>query len=115
MHLYTLLPSVLSLVQVPDGYVTGHANQARITTFPLADSENCIYSKDVISFARYAVLITPLSLSMTPSVCCRDIGLYSGSDETFSFSDTYDPVTFSGARFCEARVWSFFTAVMVCY
>eukprot|EP01036_Dinobryon_divergens_P022225 gene22225-30466_t len=79
--------------KVPDGYVTGHANQARITTFPLTDSENCLYSKDVISFAR-------------------DIGLYSGSDEAFSFSDTYDPVTFSGARFCEARVWSFFTAVM---
>lgn len=52
---------------------------------------------------------------MTASVACRDIDLYSGTDEAFSFSDTYDPVTFSGARFCEARVWSFFTAVMVSY
>lgn len=79
--------------RIPDGYVSGHANQARITTFPLNDPENCKYSPDVISFAR-------------------DIGLYTGEDESFSFSDIYDPVTFDGARFCEARVWSFFSTVM---
>ena len=79
--------------RVPDGYVTGHANQARITTFPRDDPENCLYSKDVVSFAR-------------------DIGLYDGNDEEFSFSDIYDPVTFDGARMCEARVWSFFSHVM---
>lgn len=79
--------------RVPDGYVTGHANQARITTFPRDDPDNCVYSEDVVSFAR-------------------EIGLYDGSDEDFSFSDTYDPVTFDGARFCEARVWSFFSHVM---
>jgi dipeptidase len=81
--------------RIPDGYVSGHANQARITTFPLDDSENCQYSSDVISFAR-------------------KIGLYSESepDTSFSFSDIYDPVNFDGARFCEARVWSFFSAVM---
>lgn len=38
--------------RVPDGYVSSHANQARITTFPLNDKDNCIYSSDVISFAR---------------------------------------------------------------
>jgi len=79
--------------KVPEGYVTGHANQARITTFPLDDPDNCLYSPDVISFAR-------------------DIGLYSGSDADFSFSDVYDPVTFEGARFCEARVWSYFSMFM---
>jgi dipeptidase len=79
--------------KVPDGYVSGHANQARITTFPLNDPENCLYSSDVISFAK-------------------SIHLYDGEDQDFSFSDTYDPVTFSGARMCEARVWSFFSAVM---
>lgn len=68
--------------KVPDGYVCAHANQARITTFPLNDPENCVYSPDVISFAR-------------------DIGLYPASarDEDFSFSDVYDAVTFSGARY----------------
>jgi dipeptidase len=79
--------------KVPDGYVTGHANQARITTFPLNDPENCQYAPDVITFAR-------------------NNGLYSGPDEEFSFSDIYDPVTFSGARFCEARVWSYFSHIM---
>ena len=38
--------------RIPDGYVSGHANQARITTFPLNDKENCLYASDVISFAR---------------------------------------------------------------
>jgi len=84
--------------KVPDGYVSGHANQARITTFPLDDPENCLYSPDVVSFAR-------------------SIGLYPESpedapDADFSFSDVYDAVTFSGARFCEARVWTFFSAIM---
>lgn len=81
--------------KVPNGYITGHANQARITTFPLNDKENCLYSSDVISFAR-------------------KIGLYTNEekDENFSFSDIYDPVTFSGARACEARVWSFFSTIM---
>ena len=76
-------------VRIPDGYVSGHANQARIQQFPLDDPENCLYAPDVISFAR-------------------DKGYYSGADSAFSFSDTYAPVDFSGARFCDMRVWSFF-------
>jgi len=76
-------------VRIPDGYVCGHANQARIQQFPLDDPENCLYAPDVISFAR-------------------EKGYYQGLDEAFSFSDTYAPVDFSGARFCDIRVWSFF-------
>ncbi|MFW6277614.1 MAG: dipeptidase, partial [Prolixibacteraceae bacterium] len=79
-------------LKVPDGYISGHANQARITTFPKNDPENCLYSEDVISFAR-------------------DKGWYEGSDDDFSFSDVYAPVDFGGARFCEARVWSGFNRV----
>jgi dipeptidase len=81
--------------RVPAGYITAHANQARITTFPLNDPENCLYSPDVVSFAR-------------------KIGIYPENqpDSEFSFSDIYDAVTFDGARFCEARVWSIFSAVM---
>lgn len=81
--------------KVPDGFISAHANQARITTFPLDDPSTCLYSQDVISFAR-------------------KIGLYpdSMSDIDFSFSDIYDPVTFSGARFCDARVWSVFSFYM---
>jgi dipeptidase len=76
-------------VRIPDGYVSGHANQARIRQFPLNDPENCLYAPDVIDFAR-------------------EMGYYEGSDEDFSFSDTYAPVDFGGARWCEVRVWSFF-------
>jgi dipeptidase len=78
--------------RIPDGYISGHANQARITQFPLNDPDNCLYAKDVISFARSK-------------------GWYDGPDSEFSFSDTYAPVTFGGARFCEARVWSMFNRV----
>lgn len=76
-------------VRIPDGCISAHANAARITTFPLNDPENCLYSKDVITQAR-------------------EMGLFSGKDEEFSFADTYGPLDFSGMRSCEARVWSFF-------
>jgi len=79
-------------MRIPDGYISGHANQARITRFPLNDSKNCLYSTDVISFAR-------------------EKGLFDGKNNEFSFSDTYAPVNFAGARFCEARVWSGFNKV----
>ncbi len=39
-------------VRIPDDCVSAHANQARIQQFPLNDPDNCIYAKDVISFAR---------------------------------------------------------------
>lgn len=76
-------------LRVPDGMISAHANQARITTFPLNDQENCLYAKDVISFAKEA-------------------GLYKGSDKDFSYSDTYNPLNFGAMRACEARVWSIF-------
>lgn len=95
-------------LRIPDGYVSGHANQARITTFPLADGKvsitsnqldklfdadiRTVYSHDVISFAR-------------------EQGYYVGKDKNFSFSDTYAPVDFGGARFCEIRVWTMFNRV----
>ena len=78
--------------RVPDGYVSGHANQARITTFPLNDKENCLYAPDVISFAR-------------------EMGYFNGKDEEFSFCDAYAPLDFGALRGCEARVWSFFRMV----
>ncbi|MFV0520856.1 MAG: dipeptidase [Mangrovibacterium sp.] len=78
--------------KVPDGYICGHANQARITTFPLNDSENCLYADDVIEFAKTK-------------------GWYKGSNKDFSFSDVYAPVDFESARFCDARVYAGFNKV----
>jgi dipeptidase len=37
--------------RVPDGMITATANMSRITSFPLDDPENWLYSQDVISFA----------------------------------------------------------------
>jgi len=76
-------------VKVPDGYISAHANLARIRQFPLNDPDNCLYSRDVISFARQK-------------------GWFRGEDKDFSFADTYCPPDFSGLRFCESRVWSIF-------
>ncbi|WP_430816854.1 dipeptidase [Carboxylicivirga sp. RSCT41] len=76
-------------VKIPDGYVSAHANQARITTFPLKDSDNCLYSEDVISFAR-------------------EKGYFNGKNKDFSFADAYAPLDFGAVRFCDARVWSAF-------
>ena len=78
--------------RIPDGYVSAHANQARITTFPKNDPENCLYSDDVVELAR-------------------SMGWYEGTDEDFSFADAYAPLDFSAMRGCEARVWSFFRTV----
>mmetsp|Transcript_746 Transcript_746/g.1665 ORF Transcript_746/g.1665 Transcript_746/m.1665 type:complete len:585 (-) Transcript_746:94-1848(-) len=80
--------------RVPDGMVTSHANQARITTFPRDDKENCMFSEDVVDVAVHYGLYPEQSD-------------YSG----FSFSDVYDPLTFSGARRCEGRVWSAFSQI----
>jgi len=86
-------------LQVPDGYVCAHANQARIATFKYQkknkwfDKKQTVFnSKDVISFAK-------------------EKGWYKDTKQAFSFSDTYAPVDFGGARFCEIRVWAFFNAV----
>ena len=93
--------------KIPDGYVSGHANHARITTFPLKgkntisskkmskifdNSIENVYSADVISFAK-------------------EMKYFTGKDTDFDFSETYAPVDFGGARFCEIRVWSMFNDV----
>ncbi len=76
-------------VRVPDGYMTAHANQARLRNVTKNDPDNCLYSPDVISFAR-------------------EMGYFEGADEDFVFCDAYAPLTFSALRGCEARVWAAF-------
>ena len=76
-------------VRIPDDCIAAHANQSRIHKFNLNDKDNCLYSPDVISFAR-------------------EKGYFSGKNTDFSFADAYCPLDFSGLRFCEARVWSFY-------
>jgi dipeptidase len=93
---------------IPDGYVSGHANQARITTFPLENDKTSvsslnidqIFNKEITTVYAYDVIDV-----------ARKHNLFNGKDKDFSFSDTYAPVDFGGARFCEVRVWSFFNKV----
>ena len=76
-------------VRIPDDCISGHANQSRIHQFPLKDKKNCLYAKDVISFAK-------------------EKGYFNGKDADFSFADSYAPLDFGGLRYCEARIWSYF-------
>lgn len=75
-------------VRVPDNAICGHANQSRIGVFSQYQTE-ALHSKNVVSFARQK-------------------GWYKGTDKDFSWKNTYAFPDFSGRRWCEARVWSFF-------
>lgn len=75
--------------RIPDDCISGHANHSRIHQFPLNDKENCLYSPDVISFARSQ-------------------GYFNGDDKDFSFSLAYAITDYSALRGCDARVWSYF-------
>ncbi len=94
--------------KIPDGYISGHANQARITTFPISDGKTSITSleldkisgKDIETVYAYDVIDM-----------AREKGWYEGRDKDFSFSDTYAPLDFGAARACEARVWAGFNKV----
>lgn len=93
-------------MRIPEGYVSAHANHARITTFSKEGESNksisskrldqlfnpdieVVYAHDVVDFARSK-------------------GYYKGDGKDFSFSDIYAPIDFGAARFCEIRVWAFF-------
>ncbi|MBN2778295.1 MAG: C69 family dipeptidase [Bacteroidales bacterium] len=75
-------------VRIPDGMVSCHANKARIGTFPLDDPENCLYSKNVISFAIEKGYYNPKT------------------DGEFRFNEAYCPSTPANLRYCSSRVWS---------
>lgn len=75
-------------VRIPDGMISGHANQARIGQFSTYNTE-VITSKNCIKFARSK-------------------GWFKGTDKEFNWKMAYDAPDFGGRRFCEARVWSYF-------
>ena len=87
-------------LRVPDDCISAYANSSRIRQFPQAKKvdkkkgyfivpDECMYSADVISFAR-------------------EMGYFNGIDKDFSFREAYGPMSFGKIRYCEARVWSFF-------
>ncbi|NLE34984.1 MAG: dipeptidase [Bacteroidales bacterium] len=94
--------------RIPDGYISGHANQARIQTFPLANGTSSITSAEIDKVFNPEVETV---YAADVADVARGFGWFDGTDADFSFSDVYAPVDFSGARFCEARVWAAFNRV----
>lgn len=79
-------------LRVPDGAILAHANQARIQRWlPCDDASACRASPDLVDF-----------------LVARGLYPADADPALASFSDAVDPVTFAGARFCEARVWDVF-------
>ncbi len=77
--------------RVPDGYIAAHANQARIRQIDWNDTDNWMWSDDLVDFAI-------------------EMGWF-GADqpkEEFSFVDAYNPLTCESLLLCEGRVWSVF-------
>jgi len=73
---------------VPDGYVSCHANLARIREFPLDDPEHCLYSPRVVAFAQERGYWDP------------------ASGAPFRFAEAYCPATPQKLRYTATRVWS---------
>lgn len=76
-------------VRIPDDCIAGHANSPRIHKIPMNDKVNCMYSKDVVPFAR-------------------KMGYFSGKDSDFDFAAAYAPTDYGTLRGCDARVWAYF-------
>ncbi len=78
-------------MKIPDGYISAHANMARIGEFPLDDPENCVYSKNIVSFAI-------------------EKGYFDPDDKIpFRFNNVYNPPSPDRLKYCETRVWSLFS------
>lgn len=75
--------------RVPDGYIAAHANQARIRKIDWDDTENWLWSDDLVSFARAR-------------------GWFEGPDRDFNFVEAYNPLDPGSLLLCEGRVWSIF-------
>ncbi len=80
-------------VRLPDGMVSAHANMARIGEFPLDDPENCLYAKNVISFAVEKGYYDPKA------------------GKPFNFTLAYCPPSEEQVKYSARRVWSIFRRV----
>jgi dipeptidase len=78
-------------VKIPDGFISAHANMARIGEFPLDDPENCLYSDNIISFAVEKGYYQP------------------AAGAPFRFNEVYNPPSPDRLKYCETRIWSLFS------
>ena len=95
-------------IRIPDGYVSGHANAARITTFPLRNGKTSITDKDWKKLYNEQVEVIYKHDIID---FARSKGYFNGKDKDFDFSAAYAPVDFSAARICDLRVWTMFNKV----
>ena len=95
-------------IRIPDGYVSAHANHARITNFILEDGKRSISSKNLSKISDNAVEV---AYAHDVISFAREMGYFTGNNSEFSFSDVYALLDFGAARFCELRVWSMFNRV----
>ena len=97
-------------IRIPDNAVAAHANQSRITKF-LDGRYTAVKMKDLLK--KYPVngkKAVPNLVVYSDNVVsyARNMGWFEGKDADFSYNAAYAAPDFSGRRFCEARVWSFF-------
>ncbi|MCD6367239.1 MAG: C69 family dipeptidase [Bacteroidales bacterium] len=79
--------------KIPDGMVLAHANHSRIGEFPLNDTKNCFYAKDVIKFAVKKGYYDPKS------------------GKPFCFNEAYNPMKKYRMKYTECRVWSLYSRI----
>ncbi|MBN2346799.1 MAG: C69 family dipeptidase [Candidatus Aminicenantes bacterium] len=77
-------------LRLPDGFISAHANMARIGEFPLDDPENCLYAPNVVSFAVERGFYDPKA------------------GKPFSFTLAYCPPSEEQVKYSARRVWSIF-------
>jgi len=105
-------------VRIPDDAIAAHANQSRITKF-LDGRYLQVKMKDLLNpkaMAKIEKKFQNSKLNAQSLMLCSDnvvsyaraMGWYEGKDEDFSYNAAYAFPDFSGRRYCEARVWSFF-------
>lgn len=78
-------------MKVPNGYIAAYANKMRIGKIPKNDPKNCIYSKNIFSFAQEKGYYDPKS------------------KKPFLFNVAYGPDDPKNLRYCSTRVWSIFS------
>ena len=97
-------------VRIPDDAIAAHANQSRITQF-LDGRYTPVKMKDLQK--KYPVngkKPVPNLVVYSDNIIryARIMGWFDGKDADFSYNAAYAVPDFSGRRYCEARVWSFF-------
>ena len=97
-------------VRIPDDAIAAHANQSRITQF-LDGRYTPVKVKDLLKkFPIDGKKPIPNLVAYSDNIIryARTMGWFDGKDADFSYNAAYAAPDFSGRRYCEARVWSFF-------